>query len=773
MRTREPGARRYSARAVSNHPTLRALAAPGVKALALSRFVRSIAGTTLVTTLGWHIYDVSGSKVALGVLGLVEFVPAVTLGLVAGAIVDATDRVRVTVLAQSAWACAALALATFGGDDLGILLGCAFATAACAAFEFPALATILPNLVPREIFPSAVSLVATLRNLGWTLGPGVAGVAIARLGVDATYGFAAVLALASAALVARIPRAAEPPAAREISLRAIGEGIAFVRSERAVLGAMTLDLFAVLFAGATALLPVYAKDILQVGPEGFGLLRASLTAGTFLMSAILLVRPPIARAGRALCGAVAAFGLATIVFGFSRSFELSVLALMAAGMADEVSMVARNIIIQLGTPDALRGRVSAVNAVFVGASNELGAAESGFLAAATSATFAVVFGGFACLGVLAAVMRKLPSLTRFRAAPLLALAALGFAAPHAARGESSPRAEASAPAAPQANAASLDAPHHDGERFFVPWGDDEARGLGAFLRWQFSRNPYRALPRNPAPRVANDGASLARALAAGEAEITWVGHATFAVHDADGVFVTDPHFGPRALLPPRLVAPGIPLRAVPEGAFAVVSHNHYDHLDAFTVDALPADFAWFVPLGLGDWFRARGRTNVVELDWWQSARRGAFTITCVPSQHWSKRIEQSTNESLWCAWRIDSGARAYFFAGDTGYFHGFAEVSRRFGPVDAALLPIGAYAPRWFMDFQHMDPAEALRAFRDLRATTLFPMHWGTFELTDEPPDEAPRELRRQMPAAGVRDDEVALLSVGERRTLPPKRAAP
>ncbi len=758
---------------MSNHPTLRALATPGVKALALSRFVRSVAGTTLVTTLGWHIYDVSSSKLALGVLGLVEFVPAVTLGLVAGAIVDATDRVRVTVLAQLAWACAAVALAAFGGEGLGVLLTCAFATAACAAFEFPALATILPNLVPREIFPSAVSLVATLRNLGWTLGPGVAGVAIARLGVDATYAFAAALALGSAALVSRIPRAAAPAERREISLRSIGEGIAFVRSERAVLGAMTLDLFAVLFAGATALLPVYAKDILKVGPEGFGLLRASMTAGTFLMSAILLVRPPIAQAGRALCGAVAAFGLATIAFGFSRSFELSVLALMAAGMADEVSMVARNIIIQLGTPDALRGRVSAVNAVFVGASNELGAAESGFLAAATSATFSVVFGGFACLGVLAAVMRRIPSLARFRVTPALALASLAAFAPHAADAETDARGAATAPAPPPASAASLYAPHRDGDGFFVPWGGDDARGLGAFLRWQLSRNSYRDLPRNPAPRVPNDGASLARKLAPGEAELTWVGHATFAVHDAAGTFLTDPHFGARALLPPRLVPPGIPLEAVPKDAFAVISHSHYDHLDAPTVDALPPDFAWFVPLGLGDWFRARGRTNVVELDWWQSARRGAFTITCVPSQHWSKRIELGTNASLWCAWLVDSGARKYYFAGDTGYFHGFAEVGRRFGPIDAALLPIGAYAPRWFMDFQHMDPAEALRAFRDLRAATLFPMHWGTFELTDEPPDEAPRELRRQMPLAGVREDEVALLAVGERRALPPKRAAP
>ena len=766
LRTRERARREYSARPVPKHPTLQALAAPGVKALALSRFVRAIGGTTLVTALGWHVYEISNSTLMLGVLGFVEFLPAITLGLVAGAIVDSSDRVRVTLLSQLGWATVALALALFGERGLPVLLGCALASAGCMAFEFPALATLLPNLVPREIFPSAISLVAALRNLGWTLGPPLAGFTIDRFGVDRTYGIAAGLVIASALLVSRIPRAAPPSERREVSLRAIREGIAFVRSEKAVLGAMTLDLFAVLFAGASALLPVYAKDILHVGPQGFGILRASITAGTFLMSAILLIRAPIARAGRALCIAVAAFGLATIVFGFSRSFELSMLALLAAGMADEVSMVARNIIIQLGTPDSLRGRVSAVNAVFIGASNELGAAESGFLAHATSATFSVVFGGFASLAVLAVVVRKIPRLLHFRITPVLAACALGtaLAAPpaHAER-DAHP---ASASAAPAANAASLFAPHHGADGYFVPWASDDARGGFPFLRWQFSRNPYGELARTPAPVVANDGSSLARTLPRGAAEITWIGHAAFAVHDGADVFLTDPHFGPRALVPARLVKPGIPLASVPAAAFAVVSHNHYDHLDAYTVDRLPEDFAWFVPRGLADWFRARGRNNVTELDWWQSAKRGRFTITCLPSQHWSKRIEQSTNESLWCAWLVDSGERKYFFAGDSGYFHGFAEFGRRFGPIDAALLPIGAYEPRWFMDFQHMDPAQALLAFRDLRAQTLFPMHWGTFDLTDEPPDEAPRELRRLLPGSGVDANDVALMAVGETRAL-------
>ncbi|HEU4430438.1 MAG TPA: MBL fold metallo-hydrolase, partial [Myxococcota bacterium] len=412
-----------------------------------------------------------------------------------------------------------------------------------------------------------------------------------------------------------------------------------------------------------------------------------------------------------------------------------------------------------------------VNQIFVGASNELGAAESGLLARLTSATFSVVFGGVACLGVLAAVMRRIPSLVRFRVSAALAIALLGALSitSEPARAEAEARGEAPAPAGAPAGVESLYAPHHDARGYFTPWGRDEARSSFAFLRWQLSRNPYGELPRDPAPRVPNDGASLSRALPAGAAELTWVGHATFAVHDGADVFLTDPHFGPRALLPARLVAPGIPLAAVPRGAFAVVSHNHYDHLDAFAVEHLPDDFAWFVPLGLASWFRERGRENVVELDWWQSAKRGRFTITCLPSQHWSKRIEQATNESLWCSWLIDSGERRYFFGGDSGYFHGFAEFGRRFAPIDAALLAIGAYEPRWFMDFQHMDPAQAIRAFRDLRARTFFPMHWGTFDLTDEPPDEPPRELRRHMAPLGLRDDEVALLAIGETRALQPR----
>ena len=345
-----------------------------------------------------------------------------------------------------------------------------------------------------------------------------------------------------------------------------------------------------------------------------------------------------------------------------------------------------------------------------------------------------------------------------------ALAGLVFVAAHSAR---APDLPADVPAI----ARDLYAPHGDAATgFFTPWSAQPSRTFSAFLRWQlFSKNPYDKSRVPVIPKVPNDGHELA-AFEPG-ASFTWVGHATFAIHDGADVILTDPHFGGRALLPARLVAPGIPLAAVPSDAFAVISHAHYDHLDAFTVDALPETVQWFVPLGLGRWFRKRGRPNVVELDWWQSASRGRWTITCLPSQHWSRRLGIGTNRSLWCAWLINSGERRYFFAGDTGYFEGFAEYGRRFGPIDVAMLPIGAYPPRWFMRWQHMDPGEALQAYLDLGARTMLAMHWGTFDLTDEPADLPPLELAERVAERHLDPERVRALAIGETWHVPPREA--
>jgi N-acyl-phosphatidylethanolamine-hydrolysing phospholipase D len=309
----------------------------------------------------------------------------------------------------------------------------------------------------------------------------------------------------------------------------------------------------------------------------------------------------------------------------------------------------------------------------------------------------------------------------------------------------------------------LHAPHGEPGRFFNPWGSFPARFID-LLRWKLGKNGYDKSAPLQVPRVENDGVYLKDRDQPDS--VTWVGHSTFAIQDGGEVFVTDPHWGARALLPRRLTLPGIPLGAVPEDAFAVLSHNHYDHLDSWTVRRLPATIQWFVPLGLADWFRGKGRDRVVELDWWQSVRHGRWTLTCLPAQHWSNRIGMKRNATLWCSWLLDSGSRQYYFGGDSGYFQGFAEIGKRFASIDVAFVPIGAYEPRWFMRYQHVNPEEAWRAFRDLGARTMIPMHWGCFDLTDEPADLAPKVLAEILQREGAGQEPVRTMAVGERWML-------
>ncbi len=312
--------------------------------------------------------------------------------------------------------------------------------------------------------------------------------------------------------------------------------------------------------------------------------------------------------------------------------------------------------------------------------------------------------------------------------------------------------------------ATLYAPHGRPGEFFCPWQPFTTTPLD-LLRWKLGgRGPYDRKTPPRIPVVANDGAYLKDRDQ--PSSVTWIGHCSFAVQDGGDVFLTDPHWGARALVPRRLSPPGIPLTAVPDDAFVVLSHNHYDHLDTWTLRRLPADLPWFVPLGLGDWLRRRGLRRVTELDWWQSARHGRWTLHCLPAQHWSNRIGVGRNASLWASWLLDSGSRRWYFGGDSGYFHGFAEIGRKFAP-EVALLPIGAYEPRWFMRTQHMDPREAVQACRDLGAGWMAGMHWGTFDLTDEPVDLPPRVLEEVLRDEGGDRERIRTLAVGERWVIP------
>jgi N-acyl-phosphatidylethanolamine-hydrolysing phospholipase D len=201
--------------------------------------------------------------------------------------------------------------------------------------------------------------------------------------------------------------------------------------------------------------------------------------------------------------------------------------------------------------------------------------------------------------------------------------------------------------------AALDAPHHHDGRFFNPWGRLPVR-FRDVLRW-YRERPWRRPPERPAPRVDNDGASLQRHEPG--LGLTWVGHATFALHHERSVLLTDPHFGPRALVPPRHVTPGLPLSALPDVPVAVVSHSHYDHLDRWTVRRMPTATQWVVPLGVGRLLRAWGARDVRELDWWERATAGPWELTCVPAQHWSNRLTHARDATLWCGWSIVGGGR--------------------------------------------------------------------------------------------------------------------
>jgi MFS family permease len=390
---------------------------PGFRWYLTSRFFSGTAMMLLRTAISWHVYDLSHSAFQLGMIGLIQFLPVLPLSLVAGAVADVVDRRRLVLLSQLVpFLCSlTLCVSTLSGHVSLPVLYVAVALAAVASvFESPARASILPQIVPRELFPRAVTVSSTAIWLAFATGPMLMGFTAAQGGIASAYGLHALLVTGSLVSLLKLPPLGAATSAR-ISWEVIREGLVFVWRNPVVLGCMTLDMFAVILGGATALLPIYARDILSVGELGYGLLSASLELGALAMSAALIFLPGFRRAGSALLGAVAVYGVATIVFGLSRWFPLSVLAYMVAGMADAVSVVLRGTAIQLSTPDALRGRVSSVNFIFIGASNQLGAAESGFLASLTSATFAVVSGGVGCLAVVALVAWRMPALRRYSA----------------------------------------------------------------------------------------------------------------------------------------------------------------------------------------------------------------------------------------------------------------------------------------------------------------------------------------------------------------------
>lgn len=381
-----------------------------------SRLLSGIGSTMLQAIFLWHVHELSESALSLGLLGLMRFFPAIGLSLVGGAVADAYNRRVVILCAQTVPLTAGvlIASATLGGwVRLEMIYAVAFCVGLAQAFEGPSNTALLPSLVSRADFPHAVNVSSTARSLGAVTGPFLGGMLIGLLGIGQAYSAYVGVIAASMALMLFLRYQQQAGQKRAVSVAAIKEGINFVRSRPVILGAMTLDLFAVIFAGATALLPIYAKEILKTGALGYGLLLGSYEAGAFVMAFIMVMRPPVVKAGRTLILSVVAFGIFTMIFGFSRLLPLSIFAYFMIGATDQISVVMRNAIIQLSTPDEIRGRVSAVSSVFIQSSNQLGAVESGFLAAATSATFAVVSGGAIAVGVAGAVALRIRELLNY------------------------------------------------------------------------------------------------------------------------------------------------------------------------------------------------------------------------------------------------------------------------------------------------------------------------------------------------------------------------
>ncbi|GAB4569487.1 MAG: MFS transporter [Rhizobacter sp.] len=390
--------------------------------LGLRAFMRfwwaRVAGTTgnqmLMVAVGWQMYELTGSAWDLGLVGLLQFLPALLLTLVAGHVADRYDRTRVLALCMVAQTVVALLLmaASHGHwASRGLLLWLSVALGMAKAFQMPAQQALVPSLVPTAVLPRALAFSSMGMQTAIIGGPALGGF-IYVAGASVVYAVCALSFVLAGVLFLRIGHPHVPPPKEPVTLATVLAGFKFIWQRPVVLGAISLDLFAVLLGGAVALLPMFAKDVLLVGPWGLGLLRAAPAVGALCMSAVLTRWPITRRVGRVMFAAVAIYGVATLCFAVSTVFVLSMLALWVSGAADMVSVVIRQSLVQLETPDAMRGRVSAVNSIFIGASNQLGEFESGATAALLGPVGSVLLGGIGTLAVAALWMKLFPALAQ-------------------------------------------------------------------------------------------------------------------------------------------------------------------------------------------------------------------------------------------------------------------------------------------------------------------------------------------------------------------------
>ena len=426
--------------APTRHDPYASLRIPNYRRFILSTLTMTLGAQVQIVIVSWQIYHVTHDPLSLGLIGLAEALPYVGIALLAGHAADRFDRRTIAMSAQALLVVCSLALlalslsapwasttSTAAGDlhTVAPFYVVIFLTGIARSFLQPARQALGAQIVPRELYANAVAWRSSVWQTGAVAGPALGGLLYGFTSAPAAYAVCAVLmlvALLSFASIGRVPRET-PPTSEETVLESLRTALRFVRREPVLLGAMTLDLFSVLLGGAEALLPVFADQILRVGPQGLGILRAAPAAGAVVMSIYLAHRRPFQQAGRVMLLAVAVFALCIIGFGLSRSFAVSVALLAISGMADNVSVLVRSTLLQVLTPEHLLGRVSSVNAIFIGSSNELGAFESGLVAKLIGTVPAVVLGGTASLAVVGLVALKIPPLRRLQQIEMLRQAA--------------------------------------------------------------------------------------------------------------------------------------------------------------------------------------------------------------------------------------------------------------------------------------------------------------------------------------------------------------
>ena len=386
----------------------------GFRLYVLGSLVSNAGNLMRTTAVGWEVYARTKDPFSLGLVGLVLAVPVLLLALPAGALADRYPRRVLILIAQAGLAAsgAGLAWASWTGAPLGSTYGFLLMSGVFRAVGWPASQAFVGNLVPQAVYANAAMWRSVAYQVSATTGPLAAGLLIAVYSPGLVYALDAASSVVLFACLLFVVPGPQEVSREERSWRSLLDGVRFVRGQPVILSTITLDMVAVLFGGATALLPIFATDVLGVGAEGFGWMRAMPSLGAIATGLVLAVRPPMQHAGRAMLLAVAAFGVATVVFGLSTSFPLSLAALFALGAADNISVVIRSTVLQVLTPDAMRGRVAAVNAVFIGTSNEIGEFESGLVASWLGAVRTVAWGGVLTLATVAAVAARWPVLRR-------------------------------------------------------------------------------------------------------------------------------------------------------------------------------------------------------------------------------------------------------------------------------------------------------------------------------------------------------------------------